>query len=181
MLDVGCAEGGITANVGRALGLDPKNVHGCDVREVKKEDDGFQFEKYDGTNLPKDDDSVDVVTCLMALHHMVYQAEVIQSIYRVLKPGGVCIIREHDCSEDSVNFDGKIALALDIQHAMYARVLSNPVEWPTFCNDYYAKYWPRESWTMMFKNAGFERVETVRKDLYEAHGNSNWYWAVYRK
>ena len=43
MLDVGCAEGGITTNVGRALGLKPENVHGCDVREVKKEDDGFQF------------------------------------------------------------------------------------------------------------------------------------------
>ena len=51
MLDVGCAEGGITAKVGRALGLKPENVHGCDVRQVKKEDDGFQFLKYDGTTL----------------------------------------------------------------------------------------------------------------------------------
>jgi len=184
MLDVGCAEGGITANVGRALGLDPRNVHGCDVREVKKEDDGFQFLKYDGTVLPEANypkDNFDVVTCLMALHHMVLQNEIIQSIYRVLKPGGVCIIREHDCSEDSVNFNGEIALAIDVQHAMYARVLSNPVEWPTFCNDYYAKYRPRETWTNMFKAAGFEHVKTVRPDLYEAHGSSNWYWAVYRK
>ena len=57
----------------------------------------------------------------MALHHMVLQQEIICSIYRVLKPGGVCIIREHDCSEDSRTFDGEIALAIDIQHSMYAR------------------------------------------------------------
>ena len=117
----------------------------------------------------------------MALHHMVLQQEIICSIYRVLKPGGVCIIREHDCSEDSRTFDGEIALAIDIQHSMYARVLSNPVEWPTFCFDYYAKYRARDTWTRMFLSAGFQRVENVRPDLYRAHGKSNWYWAVYRK
>ncbi len=184
LLDVGCAEGGITANVGRALGLDPKNVHGCDVREVEKEDDGFQFLLYDGVGLPKrsyPDNSFDVVTCLMALHHMVLQSDIVQSIYEVLKPGGICIIREHDCSEDASNFDGEIAVAIDIQHSMYARVLSNPPEWPTFCADYYAKYRSRDDWTNMFTSVGFEHVKDARPDLYKAHGSSNWYWAVYRK
>ena len=183
MLDVGCAEGGITSHIGRALGLSPTNVHGCDIRAVEKEDPDFKFTLYDGINLPYAEGTFDVVVVLMAFHHMTIQEDVMANILRVLRPGGVMIIREHDCSLDSTTFDPEIALALDLQHALFARVTSNPVEWKTFCDDYYAKYRPRNEWTNMLQKQGFEHVLDSQKhrELYEPHGVKMWYWAMYRR
>ena len=75
MLDVGCAEGSIPATLGGVLGLDAANVHGCDVRAVETRP-GFTFKLYSGTRLPYEDGSMDLVTSLMALHHMEVRARV---------------------------------------------------------------------------------------------------------
>lgn len=53
LLDVGCAEGNVTAELGRQLGVPPDALHGCDVRAVAaKEHRGFDFRQYDGQSLP---------------------------------------------------------------------------------------------------------------------------------
>ena len=88
LLDVGCAEGSITAALGSALGVSRSSCCGCDVRDV---DAGGAFEftlqvclqlmvfsdinvspysQAHADKLPYGDDSFDLVTLFMALHHM---------------------------------------------------------------------------------------------------------------
>lgn len=52
-------------------------------------------------------ESLDVVTCYIGLHHCPDEklATYVQSIHRILKPGGKFIMRDHDCeSEEMVTF-----------------------------------------------------------------------------
>lgn len=53
LLDVGCAEGNVTAELGRQLDVPRASLHGCDVRAVAAEEQsGFEFRQYDGQSLP---------------------------------------------------------------------------------------------------------------------------------
>lgn len=50
----------------------------------------------DGSRLPVRDDSVDAIVVSDALHHIADQRGVLQEATRVLRPGGVLVIREFD-------------------------------------------------------------------------------------
>lgn len=50
----------------------------------------------DATRLPVADDSVDAALVVDALHHMPDHPGVVGELFRVLRPGGVAIIREFD-------------------------------------------------------------------------------------
>lgn len=144
MLDVGCSEGSITAALGQALQLDINNIHGCDVREVVDRT-GFTFRLQNNFNqLPYPDEHFTLVLCLMSLHHFDNVNNILQEIYRVMKPNGYLIIREHDL------YPQDIALVLDIQHGLYARVWS--IEQATFCNNYTAHYAERSYWSEQLYN-----------------------------
>ncbi|MEM9209339.1 MAG: methyltransferase domain-containing protein, partial [Pseudomonadota bacterium] len=51
------------------------------------------------------DASVDLVTCYIGLHHCPREklASYIQSIHRVLRPGGRFVLRDHDAGTDDAN------------------------------------------------------------------------------
>jgi ubiquinone/menaquinone biosynthesis C-methylase UbiE len=46
----------------------------------------------DGTQLPLEDNSVDIITCNHVLEHIFYTENLIQEFKRILKPTGICII-----------------------------------------------------------------------------------------
>eukprot|EP00939_MAST-03C_sp_MAST-3C-sp1_P000418 g418.t1 len=147
-LDVGCAEGSITAPLGAHYKLEPSAIVGCDIRDIPTAD-GMLFEKYDGENLTTHEDgSLDLVTMIMALHHVRNPTKLLTEVVRVLRPGGFLVIREHDCNPS------RVALALDIQHGLFAKVWCNPPEWPSFCREYFATYRSREDWTRLIEGTG---------------------------
>lgn len=145
VLDLGCSEGSITAALGEALQLPVEHVHGADVRDVSNKA-GITFRLLtDPNRLPYYDSTFSLITCLMSFHHMDNVEAVLNEIYRVLKPDGLLIIREHDLNPES------LALVLDIQHGLYARTWA--IEQATFCDNYTAHYAPREYWQQQLYNA----------------------------
>lgn len=106
-LDIGCADGSITAAIGESLGLGKDHIFGCDVRDLPPEDEmmkRFQFKHYDGVTLPYCDGSFDVITVFMVLHHIPEIEPFLKEIVRVLRRNGVLIIREHNCTPENVRF-----------------------------------------------------------------------------
>ncbi|KAL0221637.1 hypothetical protein RCL1_001491 [Eukaryota sp. TZLM3-RCL] len=93
-LDVGCGNGEITQSVGNFFGIDRAN--GVDVREASNE--FINYQKIDGENLPFEDNSFDLVTCFVAIHHF-RTDKMLKEMARVLKLGGLLVIREHDVVE----------------------------------------------------------------------------------
>lgn len=157
-LDIGCSEGGITAKLGQYFGLTPPNIMGIDIRQPKSIE-GFTFIQTQADNLkiPLENNSICFITALMVLHHTIHPEELISEIYRVLKPGGIFLIREHDIDEN-IDKDGKTFL--DILHGLYS------VSWakegmqenPDFCQNYYAVYRSREIWTNMAEKYNFKLI-----------------------
>ena len=194
-LDIGCSEGGITAKLGEYFGLNVTNIMGMDIRRPKSTD-GFTFiqTQSDNQQIPMDDNSVSFITALMVLHHTYDPDNLISEIYRVLKPGGIFLIREHDIEINDLH--GKIFL--DILHGLYS------VSWakegnqenPDFCNNYYAVYRSRENWNTMIEKYKFKLV-TENNDLQyfynyckvkREYSKFNWiknpyhfYYALYQK
>ncbi|KAJ1434468.1 S-adenosyl-L-methionine-dependent methyltransferase, partial [Ochromonadaceae sp. CCMP2298] len=173
--DYGCAEGAITAALGKALGLPAKSIIGADVRTIPAE--GFTFMPLaaeepgaetdagagagteragpaPGTILPLlADASVDLVTTAMVLHHVTHARAVLLELRRVLSPRGALVLREHHCiSTDMGAF-------LDITHGLYSLSWSQPVEWPDFLDEYKAFYRSREQWTQLLAEAGFDLAD----------------------
>jgi SAM-dependent methyltransferase len=95
-LDVGCGKGELLRfgrdSFGDALGCDPslemlKECHGLEVRH-----------QTNPSTLPLEDGSADVVTAACVYHHLApaEQLAVAREAYRVLRPGGVFVIFEHN-------------------------------------------------------------------------------------
>lgn len=140
LLDIGCGDGSITAALGRLLKLPRGRVFGVDVH-VPTDTSFITFSPAtDDCSLEFPDGSMFLVTCLMSLHHIPDQTRTIAEIYRVLRPGGILLLREHDAA--SAGFK----TVLDIMHGLYSLVWSKPAEDPDFLETYSAEYQTRAQW-----------------------------------
>jgi len=91
-LDFGTGDGTIAKNIGDILGA---NTQGVDIYDMKRDIPTLVIKS--GDTLPLSwTNKYDLITVFMALHHVENQQEILKELYRVLSPGGIIIIREHD-------------------------------------------------------------------------------------
>ncbi|KAL0233358.1 hypothetical protein GEMRC1_012103 [Eukaryota sp. GEM-RC1] len=159
ILDIGCAEGGITGALGIVNNTLERNTHGCDVRDIGYSK-GFVFSRTNGTTLPYDDNSFGIVTCLMCLHHVETPEVLFKEVFRVLKPEGVFIIREHDLKNENYS------KLFDFQHGLYDLVWSNPRDDPNWISTFSAFYKSRARWIELIEGHGFllERTDDISQE-----------------
>ncbi len=114
---------------------------------------GFTFRRQVSEDrLPYGDGEMDIVFCLMCFHHVRHPQIIMKEIMRLLRPGGLLVIREHHC--DSPLF-GQL---LDVMHGLYALVENSVPEDPLFLSTYAAWYRSKEEWTRQFHENGFEHM-----------------------
>jgi 2-polyprenyl-3-methyl-5-hydroxy-6-metoxy-1,4-benzoquinol methylase len=93
LLDIGCGNG----NLPMALGSLGYNVRGIDVDEtsikIANERNTFDNVSFDVADANKftESDEYDLIICTEVLEHLEKPVELVQSSYRILKPGGVMI------------------------------------------------------------------------------------------
>ena len=161
MLDYGCAEGAITAEVGKLLSLPKARVLGADIRTIAS--DGFTFlplteEREDvvptlNSILPSvKDHTLMLITSAMVMHHVRHVEIVMLELRRVIHDQGVLVLREHHCDQP------QMGAFLDITHGLYSLAWSEPVEWPKFIQEYTAWYRSQEQWDEMMFRCGFTRI-----------------------
>jgi ubiquinone/menaquinone biosynthesis C-methylase UbiE len=189
-LDVGCAEGGLTMAFGDALDLAPENIHGCDILAAAPSE-GFTFASARAERLPYRDGQFQVVSFIMSLHHLKDLQGALVEAQRVLAPGGILVLREHDCRH---KYFGAF---LDIVHFLYATVVNDEVvlrpgheaeDFEGHREMLTSTFRTKEAWSEALDRAGFTFVckrepmvvdargrRTHRPDLY------NSYYAFYRK
>lgn len=174
LLDYGCAEGDITAELGKRLGLAEDSIFGADVRAITA-NKGYTFlqlpsEMSDESHediLPQiPDGSIDVINAAMVFHHVTHVAAAIRTLRRKVSSEGVLIIREHDCHTPGMG------AMLDITHGLYSLVWSSPIEWPDFVNEYQAFYRNREQWSEVIAQCGFRRFEEPTNEMAVKQFNS---------
>jgi SAM-dependent methyltransferase len=95
-LDYGCGDGTITQSIGKQLSLSPSKIFGVDIHVGLNPN--ITYIRGGQLNVP--DESIDLVTAFVSLHHVADIESTLLEISKMLKPGGVFVIREH-------NFSGK--------------------------------------------------------------------------
>lgn len=149
-LDIGCFDGNITEEVGKYFELD--TIYGIDIIDFPNRNKNITFSLYKDT-IPFADNSVDIITCLMVLHHVNDINMFILEIKRILKPNGIIIIREHNVTN---KYESSL---LDMMHKFYDNVWNDPTEqWSpeSICN-----YYSYVDLTKIFENYGFSIHKSI--------------------
>jgi ubiquinone/menaquinone biosynthesis C-methylase UbiE len=155
-LDIGCFDGNITEAFKNKFNLNKLQVHGVDIKSYNKYDE-IIFSKYDGITLPYNDNSFDLITCLMVLHHIPKENlfNILHEINRVLKPNGVLILREHDVDSTQQCY------LLNIMHDFYDYVWNdNSIIKTEETDQWTTNYKNNHEWTNLLKNIGIVQRET---------------------
>lgn len=158
-LDIGCTDGEIAYTFGKSLDLDKQQIFGADVGNwedvgQKQVNSGITYINIPKQGrLPFDDNSFDVITVLMVLHHIEYVDERLKEIFRILKPNGKLIIREHDCISDTNR------MIHDIEHSIYEISKKDTID-KTYLDTYNAWYRSRDVWNKKLTNIGFSLVSS---------------------
>jgi hypothetical protein len=61
------------------------------------------------------------------------------------------------------NESADLAISIDVMHGLYARVLSDPQEWPSFCDTYFSCYTSKAEWTRRICEAAVSEDRRMRR------------------
>lgn len=149
-LDVGSAEGRITAEVADFLQLAPGAVVACDILPPPATPPSrFRYVQTDGEGLPFAAASFDLVTMFMSAHHFRRQDHMFAEARRVLRPGGALVVREHGLA------DRASRVYYDMLHALYETVLGTETT-PEAFTAQGIHYRTGAGWVELAAEAGFE-------------------------
>jgi demethylmenaquinone methyltransferase/2-methoxy-6-polyprenyl-1,4-benzoquinol methylase len=133
-VEVGGGSGRVAREVGATV-VDP--ARGM-LRRARER--GLETVQGSATDLPHPEESVDAVLVVDAFHHFPHHERCLREMARVLKPGGVLVVREFDRStlrgrwldraESLVGFDSRFYTAAELQRAIDGVGLdARPVEY----------------------------------------------------
>lgn len=160
-LDYGCGDGSITIRLGSQLGMHMGNVFGIDQHVCAAPFNYVNCAALSDLSA----EGFDLVTAFVSFHHIKDIARVLITIYKLLSPHGLLIIREHDCS------DPKLTKYLNLIH------LWNGVKKPHATPEY-IKYRSSAEWDRLIESAGFHNIGYAK---YSGNNPQGLYYACYAK
>jgi SAM-dependent methyltransferase len=161
-LDIGCADGSITAAIAGKLRLKPGRALACDIVDRVAPDarKSIQFELSSATALPYKDASVDFITMHMVAHHFSDPLAIFCEARRVSRDGALLLLREHDPPPRDLE---AITERLNIEHALWACMINKEQTPEEFLVDYrapagYANYRPLAAFIKELGAVGFHCI-----------------------
>jgi len=156
-MDIGCGSGNKTLNMANNLKLDISNVYGADISNwgpynQKKYDHKFNFIKIENDIINIKDNSIDLCSCILMLHHVKNLSKILQEIKRIMKPNGILILIEHN------NFDDYDNLILDVLHMLYGYLYDKNNRY--LVEPDYAKYHNYVEWNFLLDEHNFLNLES---------------------
>ncbi|CAF0926694.1 unnamed protein product, partial [Didymodactylos carnosus] len=194
--DLGCGDAQITVLIGEYLKLSKENIYGGDIYNMTNNEITYVQLLKDRSllrffsiilELIVADDQVNLITCLVTLHHVESIDCTLNEIKRILRHDGYLIIREHDCKTERsldakyLNFIHAIMMIENIGEFKY----ENPCDdndWPRKKQriiDYVKtiKYHTRQEWDKKIEALGFKKLKTAK---YPNSNPQKLFYAIYK-
>jgi ubiquinone/menaquinone biosynthesis C-methylase UbiE len=154
LLDIGAGNGQIVSGLAGALGLRQQNVFALELAEYPNRATDVQWISYNEQGeIPLPDNSVDIITLMMVLHHAPDPMALIKEMHRVLKTGGVVVVRETNAGSQNLlglSPEEMVALNQILDNMLY--VVFDPNSGVPMMNNYR----PINYWEDLFRKAGFK-------------------------
>ncbi len=181
-LDVGCGNGLFAISFGQLLGLDKKDIVGVDLADFSEKGDWGRHRNIDKFTFkeltynepyPFDDNTFDLITIKMVLHHVDNLDFTLKEIKRILKINGTLIIVEHDA------FTYADYMINDIEHGFYVNVFDQNTSEENFLDSKFRNLESKKSigihkyysWVEISYNLRKSGFEYIRKQLYSNNIN----------
>ena len=99
VLDVGCGDGFFTAQILQRFNL--KNIYGLDISSkavdlARLKHPEIKFQQGALNHIPEETNSIDSVTMIEVIEHLVDIEGTLKELFRVMKPGGILLITTTD-------------------------------------------------------------------------------------
>lgn len=173
LLDIGAGNCEIAVGFGNYLGIPKEKLWLVDIdyyctTEMKKRASFLQVPPGGQIQLPSD--SFDIILLQQVMHHMQDLMIKLREVYRLLKPGGVVLLREHNAR------NVYISDLIDVEHLLYDLV-GQPNDYNQVVDSYAGTvYRSAEEWDRLLKSIGFKPVW-----IGTTSGPTVYYNAVYKK
>ena len=177
-LDLCCGDGSKTNLLASRLNI--KNVYGTDIQYWgpynKNRKFNFDFKYILKDKLMYENESFDLITCFLSLHHIPNVTNMLNEIHRILKPNGLILILEHDL----YNYYDK--LLVDIQHKLFGCLYDNNMDYLN--NPSYTRYFNFLVWDFIFRNTC--KFKFLTSDIYSdtvaiQRRYDSQFFAIYKK
>ncbi len=162
-LDIGSGDGDMAATIANQYNI--QHVTLSDVGHfVRKSNEKYNFATISvGQPMPFDTDSFDMISAIHSLHHASDMEFRLSDIYRMLKHGGLFLVKEHDVCDERTRSE------IIFKHLLYdiyelapglseADLESWIAEYPSH---HYARYISAIAFEKMLVDVGFEVVKVV--------------------
>lgn len=176
VLDIGCGNG----NIALALGSLGYNVTGIDVDETSVQTASAQNKfpnvtfKVSDANSFSINDEYDVVICSEVLEHLTTPSELVQSAYRILKPGGTMIVTvpngfgpRETIMTKPMQWLMKRGFGKQLQRIKRFFGYANATEQSSNPDLTHTQFFSRKSLTKMMTGAGFKPLSFAKADFFD--------------
>ena len=175
-LDFGGGIGHIPYSIASKFYLQKKNVYVTDIqnwfgKEHTEEYSNVITYRYIRSDiLPFENNMFDFISCFQVLHHLGHLNLSLREIYRILKPGGYLLLREHNCETNQDRY------LMDLEHSLYTYIMDDD---PTFLHNYNDKYYSKGE---LFNKLREHKFTYVKMDNYpEEKGPTRYYYSLWTK
>ena len=167
LLDIGAGNAEITDKIAKSLNVtSAMAVDQYKASEfVPLSNSIVTYAEVVDTILPVPNNSMDLITAFMSIHHIKDTKKLFSEICRVLKPGGFLFFREHDVTDE------KTAQRLDQVHLAYVQDAKEHSIEPTY-------YWDRKKLQDYLTQIGFQKVADSDYDY--KNNSQNIYHSLYK-
>jgi len=187
--DIGGGNGNVLSSLNDIVKGDKSHficVESKDWIETYLYDNPITYAFWDNNVVDIADESCDIVFCMVSLHHMTDEtiANTLQEIHRILKKGGLFMIKEHDCQ--SVQVNNLILWEHHLYHLLDCAYDNRPFDYEHYYNNSIYNFKSKRGWRVLIESQSFQHKCSQNRFLDGEYKNdpknaSNLYWDIYTK
>jgi ubiquinone/menaquinone biosynthesis C-methylase UbiE len=177
-LDFGGGIGDVGSSISKNLGFLKENSFVTDIQNWLGKEHTEEYSKnityrYLKTNdLPFENDSIDFITCLQVIHHIPDKKYTLSQLYRILKPGGIILVREHNCETIQDQ------MLIDLEHSLHGFVVDEQGQ--DYLQNYNDTYMNKLELSSIMISSGFKNISENVK-FPEDKGVTKYYYSLWIK